>query len=308
MILSLAFIAVNAMYRYNGFADIIIQSRLTELYKATKDTGAFFMPDNLFLGDAHTHLDQYGPGEIEGIVARAVSANVLFIVCAGTTLTSTQACIQLSDAYPIFYAGVGIHPMEAEKEIDDNTYDQLKKLAEDNEKVVCISEIGLDYLPESPDPVIQDQVFRQQIRLAKALRLPLIFHSRESHPDVFRILREEHAGDVGGAMHYFQGDQATAEEAIDCGFYISLARPLTRLPELQAVAKVIPLSNIVLETDAYPQPFKKNRNSWTEPRHLENIAQQLADLKGLSITEIADVTTGNLAGLLNLKHLLVSDI
>ena len=266
------------------------------------------MPDNLFLSDAHTHLDQYGPDEIEGIVARASNVNVLFIVCAGTTLASTQACIQLSDAYPIFYAGVGIHPMEAEKVIDDKTYDKLKKLAEDNEKVVCVSEIGLDYLPDSPDPVIQDQVFRQQIRLAKALNLPIIFHSRESHPDVFRILREEYAGDVGGAMHYFQGDQATAEQAIDCGFYISLARPLTRLPELQAVAKVIPLSNIVLETDAYPQPFKKNRNSWTEPRHLENIAQQLADLKGLSITEIADVTTGNLAGLLNLKHLLVSDI
>jgi len=85
---------------------------------------------------------------------------------------------------------------------------------------------------------------------------------------------------------------------------ISLARPLTRLSELQEVAKNIPLSDIVLETDAYPQPFKKNRNSWTEPRHLESIAQQLADLKGLTLGEIAEVTTGNLAKLLNLTHLL----
>ena len=262
------------------------------------------MSGDLYLSDAHTHLDQYGPNEIGAIVERAVNTNVLFIVCAGTTLESTQACINLTNEYPIFYAGVGIHPMEATEFIDDKSYERLKSLAEENEKVVCVSEVGLDYLPDSPSPAIQDQVFRQQIRLAKSLKLPIIFHSRESHDDVFRILREEHAGDVGGAMHYFQGDHSTAAEAIDCGFYVSFARPLTRLPELQEVAKNIPLSDIVLETDSYPQPFKKNRNSWTEPRHLESIAQQLADLKELTLNQIAEATTGNLARLLNLTHLL----
>ena len=164
----------------------------------------------------------------------------------------------------------------------------------------------MDYLPESPDHDIQDQVFRQHIRLAKSLKLPIIFHSRESHPEVFRVLREEGAGDVGGAMHYFQGDEATAREAIDCGFHISLARPLTRLQGLQEVARVIPLDNIVLETDAFPQPFKKYRSSWTEPRHVREVAQQLADLKGISVEEVAQVTTRNLAGLLGLEHLIRS--
>ncbi len=107
-------------------------------------------------------------------------------------------------------------------------------------------------------------------------------------------------------MHYFQGDEATAREAIDCGFHISLARPLTRLPELQEVARVIPLDNIVLETDAFPQPFKKYRHSWTEPRHVLEVAQQLADLKGISVAEVAEVTTRNLAGLLGLEHLIRS--
>ena len=194
--------------------------------------------------------------------------------------------------------------MEADQRVDQAAYDQLESLAKDNEKVVCISEVGLDYLPDSPDHDIQDQVFRQHIRLAKSLKLPIIFHSRESHPEVFRVLREEGAGDVGGAMHYFQGDEATAREAIDCGFHISLARPLTRLPELQEVAKVIPLDNIVLETDAFPQPFKKYRHSWTEPRHVLEVAQQLADLKGVSVAEVAQVTTRNLAGLLGLEHLI----
>jgi TatD DNase family protein len=193
--------------------------------------------------------------------------------------------------------------MEAHQPLDESTYVELETLARENPKVVCISEVGLDFLPESPDHEIQYQVFREHIRLARTLKLPVIFHSRESHPEVFRILREEHAGDVGGAMHYFQGDEATAREAIDCGFFISLARPLTRLPGLQEVAKVIPLENIVLETDAYPQPFKKYRHNWTEPRHVLEVAQKLAEVKNTTVEEVASVTTRNLSHLLGLNHL-----
>ena len=116
-------------------------------------------------------------------------------------------------------------------------------------------------------------------------------------------MREENAGEVGGAMHYFQADEATAREAIDCGFFISLARPLTRLPEVQAVAKVIPLDNIVLETDAAPQPFKKYRTNWTEPRHVLSVAEVLAEIKEVSLEEVAEVTTRNLTRLLGLEHL-----
>ena len=258
------------------------------------------------LGDAHTHLDQHAPAEIPGIVERAQEAGVGFAVCAGTTLESTRSCVQMSQQYDMFYAGVGIHPMEAHQLIDEATYSQLETLAKDNSKVVCISEIGLDFLPESPDHDTQDQVFREQIRLARSLKLPIIFHSRESHSEVFRVLREERAEEVGGAMHYFQGNLDTALQAIDCGFFISLARPLTRLPELQEVAKVLPLANIVLETDAFPQPFKKYRHNWTEPRHVREVAQQLADLKGVSLAEVAQVTTRNLSGLLGLEHLIRS--
>ena len=259
------------------------------------------MSDRLPLADAHTHLNQYAPEEIPGILERAEEAGVGFIICAGTTLESTKACVEMAQKHQIFYAGVGIHPMEARDPVDDDTYSQLEAIARDESKVVCISEVGLDYLPESPDHAIQDQVFRQHIRLARSLNLPIIFHSRESHPAVFRVLREEHADEVGGAMHYFQGDEATAREAIDCGFFISLARPLTRLPELQEVAKIIPLENIVLETDAFPQPFKKYRHSWTEPRHVLEVAHKLAEIKGISVAEVAQVTTRNLTSLLKFE-------
>ena len=178
--------------------------------------------------------------------------------------------------------------------------------AKENPKVVCISEIGLDFLPASPDHQVQDQVLREQIRLARSLNMPLIFHSRESHSEVFRICREERAHEVGGAMHYFQGDEATAREAIECGFFISLARPLTRLPQLQKVVKAIPLEHMVLETDAFPQPFKKYRENWTEPRHVREVAQQLADIKGITLAEVAEVTTRNLTRLLGLEHLVAN--
>lgn len=261
------------------------------------------MVNSCFLGDSHTHLDQYSPDEIPSILQRARDAGVGIIICAGTTLDSTRACVQMSRQYDVIYAGVGIHPMEAHQEIDEGTYGDLEAVAKGNPKVVCISEVGLDFLPTSPDHQIQFQVFREQIRLARSLKLPIIFHSRESHPEVFRTLREEGAEEVGGTMHYFQGDEATALEAISCGFFISLARPLLRLPELQGVAKTIPLEHIVLETDAAPQPFKKYRSNWTEPRHVLTVAEKLAELKGITLAEVAEVTTRNLTRLLRLEHL-----
>ena len=103
-----------------------------------------------------------------------------------------------------------------------------------------------------------------------------------------------------GVMHYFQGDKETAREAIESGFHISLARPLLRLTELQEVARELPLESIVLETDAAPQPFKKYRHNWTEPRHVRDVAEKLAELKGISLEEVARVTTDNLTRILKL--------
>ena len=270
------------------------------------------MTEPLLFGDCHTHLDQYDASELPDILQRAGDVGVSFVILAGTTLESTRECIGLTSIHDALYAGVGIHPCQAYSPVDDALYEELESLANSSPKVVCISEVGLDYLPESPDHAVQDQVFRQHIRLAKSLQLPVIFHSRaeglrgapanEVHSAVFRVLREEQAGDVGGAMHYFQADEATAREAIDGGFYISLARPLTRLPEVQEAARAIPLENIVLETDAFPQPFKKYRSNWTEPRHVAEVAQCLAEVKGVSVEEVAEVTTANLRKMLNRRQ------
>ena len=253
------------------------------------------------LVDAHTHLDHYEPDEIPGILRRAADANVRLMVCAGTTLVSTRNTVALANEYTPIYAGVGFHPADLQGPITDAIYDEFKSLAENNPKVVCVSEIGLDFLPTSPDKEVQLQAFRAQIRLALELKKPIVFHSRESHPEVLQTLREEGADAVGGVMHYFQGDEATAREAIDLGFRISLAKPLLRLPELQEVARSLPLEHIVLETDSAPQPFKKYRRNWTEPRHLVDISEKLAELKNIPVEEVVHATTHNLLQILNLN-------
>ena len=248
--------------------------------------------------DCHVHLDSYSDEEVSEVLGRGRDAGVAFVISAGTTVPSSERSIALSAKFPDFFSGVGIHPMDIREPFDDATYAQLKQLAVSNEKVLVISEIGLDFMEGTPDRAVQYTAFREQIRLARELRYPIVFHSREAHDEVFRILREERAYEVGGVMHYFQGDLDTAKRAIDLGFYISLARPLLRYTYLQEVAAAISLDNIVLETDAAPQPFKSKRENWTEPRHTRVIAERLAELQGTSVQEIEDATSRNMRSLL----------
>ena len=167
----------------------------------------------------------------------------------------------------------------------------------DADIVMC--EIGLDYLPDMPDRAWQFDAFRKQISIARDFELPIIFHSRDAHNDCFRVLREERAFEVGGVMHYFQGSLYDAQTAIDSGFYISIARPLFRIDELQDVVKKISLEHIVIETDSAPQPFKKNRENWTEPRHLRSILLKIAELKDLSAQEVERIIFNNTKKLLS---------
>jgi len=252
------------------------------------------------LCDAHTHLSDYPPIEIGPVLERARQAGVGLVVAVGTTLETSRASVALAQAHAMVYAGVGLHPMDLKAPVDDGIYSALVALARSGSKVVCVSEIGLDYLPASPPRDMQEQAFRRQIALALELGLPVIFHSRESHSDVLRVLVEEGAGRVGGAMHYFQADLATAWKAIEAGFHISLAKPLLRLPELRAVVQELPLERIVLETDAAPQPWKRHRRNWTEPKDVCLVAERLAEIKGVPVDEVASVTTANLRRLLKL--------
>ena len=227
-----------------------------------------------------------------------------FIVAAGVSEESTAKCIDLAGQYTEVYAGVGFHPDQVQCEMDEEAYKRMRSLALSSPKVVCISEVGLDFLEGMPDIDTQQQVFRQAIRLARELGLPVIFHSRElpgrpnDHLETLRVLSEERVWEVGGAMHYFQSGEEVAKRCLDMGLTLSVGKPLLRLPELQEVIKNVPMGNLVLETDSYPQPFKRNRARWTEPKDVRMVAEKVAELKGVSVSEVAEVTTSNLLGLL----------
>ncbi len=251
--------------------------------------------DRTVLIDAHTHIDQYDAEELPGIIGRARQAGVHSIIAAGVTVESSERCVSLTEQFPgVVWAGVGIHPMDISGLLSDEDLTRLRELAMSS-GVVCISEIGLDWEPGRPDRAVQEHAFRAQLRLAVDLNLPVIFHNREAGVEPLRIIREETGRSVPAVAHYFQGSPDYARACLDQGVYFSLAKPLLRQSDLQdIIAKYIPLECIVLETDSYPQPYKKNRSNWTEPKDLRLIAAKVAELKNMSIEDVTESTTRTL--------------
>ncbi len=245
------------------------------------------------LFDCHTHLFEYPRNEISEILDRASDVGIAGVILAGTTLESSKACVALAQEDSRVFAGIGIHPMDIEGELDEYTINELRELAKDP-RVVVVSEVGLDGMEGAPEHSLQERVLRAHIQIGHEMALPVIYHARFSYPRILEVLEQENAGELGGAAHYFQGSVETAYRCIDMGFFISLARPLLRMPELQEVTRKIPLDKIVLETDSYPQPFKKKRESWTEPRHIVEVAQAVADIKGVGIDEVIEQAGRNL--------------
>lgn len=248
--------------------------------------------------DIHTHIQQHDPSEVDGILQRAEEAGVSTIIAAGTTIEDSERAIALAETYSNVFAGVGIHPSDLTAPITTGDVAALEQLAS-HECVIVMSETGIDHMPNSPDHGWQEEAFSAQIEIAKRQNLPVVFHIREHLDDLTRfeargtalsILAEYDAGQLGGAAHYFQGDYDYACKVLDLGLKISLAKPLLRLRELQDVARRIPLESIVLETDAYPQPFKKNRAKWTEPKDVRLVAECVASIKGLEIGDLAGRT------------------
>ncbi len=242
--------------------------------------------------DIHTHLNQHDRTELPDILGRAVAARVKAVVIAGTTVESSQDCIGLANAHGRVFAGVGVHPTDIDRELTQADLDELDRMATSGQ-VVVMSEVGLDYQPTSPDHEMQKTNLRAQLAIARKHRLPVVFHVREAANDAVQLLADENAGELGGAAHYFQGDREYARQVLDLGFHISLAKPLLRLPELQDVARWLPMDRIVLETDSYPQPFKGKREKWTEPRDLPMVAAMVARLKGMDVEEVEGITTAN---------------
>ena len=259
--------------------------------------------------DTPAHIHHHNPNDVRGIIERAVQKNVGAILTACTTVADSREAIELAKRQTRVFAGIGIHPTEITNPISEDQLSQLEGLAT-APQVVVMSEIGIDHQGTSPDKDWQEESFYAQIKIAREHKLPLIFHIREQDDDydahsardaALSILKETGAGDMGGSAHYFQGRWSFAEKLLDLGFNISFAKTLTRITDLEETAKKTPTSRLLLETDAYPQTFKKNRAKWTEPRDISLVSEKLAALRNVTTEYVCRTTTENTLAMLGAR-------
>jgi len=244
--------------------------------------------------DTHAHLnaEQYNE-DLQEVIDRALDEGISNIVVVGFDRPTIEKAMELTEKYDFIYASVGWHPVDA----IDMTEDDLRWIEElsSHPKVVALGEMGLDYYWDKSPKDIQQEVFRKQIRLAKKVKIPIVIHNRDATADIVEILKEEGAGEVGGIMHCFSGSPEIAKECVDMNFFISLGGPVTfkNAKKPKEVADVIPLEKLLIETDCpylTPHPFRGKRN---EPSYVKLVAEQIAEIKGLSVEEVAQATTEN---------------
>ncbi|MCL6605994.1 MAG: TatD family hydrolase [Paenibacillus sp.] len=248
----------------------------------------------MFLFDTHTHLDAPEFDEDrEEIIARAVETGVSKMINIGFNRETIPTTMKLVESYDFIYAAVGWHPVDAIN-MTESDLEWVASLCS-HKKVVAIGEIGLDYHWDTSPKDVQQRVFRQQIRLARELGMPISIHNRDAHEDVVKILREEKANEVGGVMHSFSGSWETAKMCLDLGFHLSFGGPITfknaKAPK-EVLAKT-PLDRLLIETDSpylTPHPYRGKRN---ESAHVKLVAEAAAEIKGITWEEMAEITYAN---------------
>jgi len=245
------------------------------------------------LVDTHAHLQWASFNkDREEVISRARGVGVEHMVNIGFDVDGSREAIELAMKHRGVYATVGIHPHEASR-LNQNALNILRKLSE-NPKVVAIGEIGLDYYRNLSPRETQIRAFKTQLILAEELGLPVVIHDRDAHADILEIL-SEFKGRTKCIMHCFSGSREMAEQCLKSGIYISFAGPVTFLDarKLHEIAKWTDLNKVLLETDSpwlAPQEVRGKRN---EPAFLPFIAKKIAELKGISMDELAEVTTKN---------------
>jgi TatD DNase family protein len=254
------------------------------------------------LVDTHSHVDaRQFASDREAVIAAAFEAGIGMLVDPGCDLPSSHAAVDLAAQHPgRIFAGVGIHPHDASS-FTDEALAELRALA-GQPGVVAIGETGLDYFRMLSPRDQQLRSLEHQLALARDLNLPIILHNRDSHADLMALLRE-HAQGLRGVFHCFSGDRQMAEECLAFpGFYLSFAGPVTYRANtaLAEVAAWAPLERVLVETDSpylTPHPFRGRRN---EPKQVALVAAKLAELRGLPLDTIADITTSNARALFGL--------
>jgi TatD DNase family protein len=248
--------------------------------------------------DTHAHLDytDYDPDRAE-VISRAAEAGVTEIISIGTRIESSTRAVELAENFPNIWATVGIHPCDVDNAPDD-AVERLRALAQSS-RVVAIGEIGLDYhhLPENPaaaeaNKKLQADLFRAQLALTAELGLNAVIHQRDSWDDTLKIL-SDFTGQVRGVFHCFGGTIEQAREVIALGHLVSFTGIVTfkNARQVQATAQDIALDQFMVETDCPYLAPAPDRGKRCEPAHTRRVAEQIAQLRGVTVEEIAKRTT-----------------
>ena len=249
------------------------------------------------LFDSHCHLDDEKFDEDrEAIINQIKEAGVSKLITAGYSLEASREAINLANKYDFIYATCGISPNDVPQTEDELwiMLDEIKEIAKQNKKIVAIGEIGLDYYWNQDNKELQKLAFVKQIELANELKLPIVIHTRDAVMDTIEILKQ-HTVNSKGVFHCCPLNRELVKEALKLGFYISFAGPVTFKNSKNAdeIISMVPNEKMLIETDSpylSPEPLRGKRN---DSRNVKYIAQKIADVKNMTLQEIAEITYKN---------------
>lgn len=255
------------------------------------------------LVDSHCHLDRLRLKEgetVEQMVAHATERGIGHMLCVSVTLNDYPAMRNLAKQFSSVSMSCGVHPLDLEPPF---ALEQLREYASDD-AVVAIGETGLDYYYSKDNKQAQQTAFAQHIELANQLGKPLIIHTRDAQDDTIAIMKEQGAEQCGGVMHCFTENWSMAKQALDLGFYISFSGIVTfaNAAELREVVKQVPMERLLVETDSpylAPVPYRGKPN---QPAYVKEVAEFIADLKGMRYSEFEAQTTANFFNLFKLAQ------
>lgn len=251
------------------------------------------------LFDTHSHYnDEKFDKDREQIIKETYEAGITKFVCAGYNIESSQKAIELSQKYEFIYSICGISPNDIPQSDQElwKDIEKITKIIKENKtnKLVAIGEIGLDYYWNKENKELQTEAFIKQIDLANELNLPIVIHSRDASVDTINVIKE-HTVKKAGIFHCCQFNQEMIKQALELGYYISFAGPVTFKNSKNAsdIVKLVPLDRILIETDSPYLSPEPNRGKRNDSKNVKFIAQKIANFKEIPIDEIAKITYEN---------------
>jgi len=252
--------------------------------------------------DTHTHLQfESFDEDRELVIQRAIKNDVDAMITIGTDIKSSGQALDLAKKFAVIYASVGIHPNDCLHTMETDL-EKVSELAQ-TERAIAIGEIGLDYYRQHTPKEKQQEVLRKQIQIAHELGLPIIIHNRDAHEDIYEVLKQEKAEEISGVFHSFTGDLKFLESILALNYHVSFTGPVTfKNANYNKLIDAVPLEQLLLETDSpflAPVPFRGKRN---EPSYVRYIAEKIAQVKGITIDNLAEITSENAKNLFRLNN------